>query len=240
MTARRLAVLLALGLVAPALIGAPAGMTEVAGASTAQMSSGEVVAELVVRSSDLPARIDWSSQPTGPIVFKGSQKFIACMDRGGPKTTVSPDPFGLTGKVAGDVTASVQSPSFVQKGSSTGEPNVTSTVTLLKTPAQAAHDLGAADSRSFFPCLGRLDAAAGLEGSLARLVVPRLGDGMGVGIRFVGKFPHFPREYADAFFYVERNVEIELSFTNGFSPFPKKWEWAIAAKVMERAKVLMA
>jgi hypothetical protein len=162
------------------------------------------------------------------------------MAGGGPGAFVSPDPFGLTGTVRGVVAESVQSPTFVKKDSN-GEPNVTSTVTVMRNARFALGDLAAFATARFLACLQRLDAAAGLDGKAARLRVPRLGDGIGgVGIAFVGKFPVFGKAYADAYFYVEQNAEIELSFTNGSSPFPKAWERAVARAVMDRARVLMA
>jgi hypothetical protein len=162
------------------------------------------------------------------------------MDDGGPGGFVSHDPFGLTGIVKGTVVQSIQAPTFVKKDSN-GEPNVTSTVTVMKNPRFALGDLAAFATGRFLGCMRSLDAAAGLKGTVGSIKVPRLGAGNGgVGIRFVGTFPAFGKAYADAYFYIEQNVEIELSFTNGSSPFPRAWEWAIAAKVMQRAKVLMA
>ncbi|HTW97911.1 MAG TPA: hypothetical protein VMD59_03990 [Acidimicrobiales bacterium] len=207
--------------------------------STGGVSDSTLASELVVRASDLPSAIAWSSQPTGPTAVKGSRQFLACMAGGGSATSVSPDPFGLTGRVGGTIRASVQAATFIQKQSN-GEPNVTSSATVYRDASSVLHDLVAVGTPRFVLCLGNLDRSAGVQGKLVPLKVPRLGDGVGVGVRLTGVFPAFGKVYADAYFYAEQNVEIELSFTNGTSPFPTAWEQAIAAKVMERARVLMA
>jgi len=159
---------------------------------------------------------------------------------------MSPDPFGLTGKVGGIVVDDVDSRMFFEKNAAE-LPGASSDVTVLATASAALGDLAAVGRSQSLACLQTMlaEIASAEAGSTVDVKVvfeplPRYGTGNGgVGLRFALSGHSLKSTlYEDEDLYLQGRAEVSLTFANLGAPFPPSWAQAITAKVMGRARLL--
>jgi hypothetical protein len=212
-----------------------------------------VVAEakaINLKAADLSTSIRWVAAPAGKSSKAEAalaQKALTCLKKVG---SVSPDPFGTTGKTGGAVLADVSSPNWYDKASSlTQLPSASSEVVFVNSAAAARSDLATIGRGSSLACLTAQlvanselqGAGSGIKGTAKFLPAPRHGGGSGgVHIQFIESGGGFAllkaKLYDNAFYYVQGSAEVTMSFINLGSAFNPAWTTASIAKVMARAQ----
>lgn len=233
-----------------ALVAATSAVGGIA-ASASPASDRAIARQIDLRSADLPAGTQWTSTSAAvdtPSQTAEARKGVACIQRAvGPKLSVSPDPFGITGSPGGDVTADVQSPIFSPKGVADGLPSASSDVVMTTTSAQAAADLRALGTPGGLSCVQTvvraLLTAAGLSTAkvtVAALKAPRLPSvPAGIGYSFTLAAPSVGSLTGDTFLYVAGRAELSLEYESTKKPFDPAWILAISEKVAARASALV-
>ena len=220
--------------------------------ATASVAGDHALASRInVHRTDLPAGPQWTSLPSSPNPpgwVATSRKVIACIQHAvGHALVVSPDPFGLGGRPAGDVTVDVSSPTFAVKGPSQ-LPSASSEVVMTTTTVQATADLRALDTPSALPCLRSAFQAifisehvpAGTKLTIRALTPPHIGPSrFRGGLRISLSGPSFGDLIEEAFFYTAGRAELALSFTALSKSFPAGWALSISKNVVARAETLL-
>ncbi len=218
--------------------------------AAAQTSDKVLAGKIDLTRSDLPGSVKWTSSaniPNTPSQTAEAEQAIACVDHGAGGAKLSGDPFGLTGKVGGTVTADVASPMFAESNQQQ-LPGLSSEVTILTTAAAATNDQRALSSKAALPCLATLfqkvtaaAAKSSVTATATFVPAPPLGTGnRGVDVRIALKVTGLSATfYQEEYLYVQGRSEVALTFANLASPFPANWIGPILTRVMARAKALV-
>ena len=234
------------------VVGGALTSVTAAGAANVSVAGDRALASRInMHRADLPAGAQWTSSPSSPNPpgwASTSRKVIACIQSAaGHALEVSPDPFGLGGKAAGDVTADVSSPTFAVKGPNQ-LPSASSEVVMTTTAVQATADLRAIDTPAALPCLKAAFQAiitaehlpAGTKLTVQRLTPPNIGPSrVRGGLRISISGPSLGDLIEDAFFYTVGRAELALSFTNLSKSFPSGWALPISKAIVARAASLL-
>jgi hypothetical protein len=240
------------------LLAAGAAVTwPVAGAVASSASDAAKARAINLKTSDLPTPAQWKAGAVGSGLPRPTaamwQKAVACGLKGnGGHLTVSPDPFGTSGKVSGDVSVDVQSAPFAESIKNQVAYLVSSDVVFVTKASQARADLTAYSNKTTLSCAGQLVlqvllSAVGLSPTSRTsakytvtssfLPLTRYGDGHGGShMQFVISTPDTPHAfYIDEFFYAKGRAEVSFSYLSGLKPASSSLENSTIAKVMSRA-----
>lgn len=213
-----------------------------------KVSDKVVAREIDLKLSDLPSAIKWTSSPTPPSTagqVASGKRVINCITAAQHGAKVSTDPFGLTSRAGGEVTADVSSPNF-SASSATQSPAVSSDVTFVTTPSEALEDQAAFSTETGLRCFAVGITAVASTAAEQKITavgsfipLARLGDGNGgVDARFTCTSSELPTIYIDARLYVEGRAEISIEYFSVRAPFRESWANSIASTVMRRATSL--